>query len=75
MPRRPNLLNVKEHLKLEDEIITMLLEDSDSGKFQWKLPPIYDQALRELRFFGRAILRKHGEKKTRKDVYVERLPK
>lgn len=66
------LLNVKSHLEFEIWLINVITEDVEKKKLQ--LAPFYLDALKELRFFAQAILRKHSEKHTRKDIHVERKP-
>jgi hypothetical protein len=65
------LLNVRSHLEFEIEWLTeMLRRNAMHHKDGISLPPIDVQALNEMVFLARAILRKHAAKKTRKDVYV-----
>jgi hypothetical protein len=67
------LLNVRSHLEFEVEWLTEILRrHALQQKGGTSLCPIDVQALNELVFFARAILRKHEAKNTRKDVYVER---
>lgn len=66
MARKRNLLNVREHLENELIFLDILLE----GK-SIELPPALRMFATERHLFTRAILRKHAEKKTRKDIYVE----
>lgn len=65
---KKSLLNVKRHLELTSEICSNLIEDNK--KYNYNIGPIYLDALRDLDFFSRMILRKHNEKKTRKDIYI-----
>jgi hypothetical protein len=69
MPRKAKLLNVKKHLEFEIWLVDVILEDVKKGRLV--LAPFYTGALTEIRFFAKAILRKHQEKNTRKDIYVE----
>lgn len=66
------LLNVRSHLEYEVFALMGMLERNakhESGGIS--LPPIDVEVMNELVFFAKAILRKHTEKKTRKDIYVE----
>jgi hypothetical protein len=80
-------LNVRKHLEHIIWRIDWMLERHDSyhwsidwmlerhDKYEQRgiyLPPIDVKNLKEIRFFAKAILRKHKSKKTRKDIYVER---
>jgi len=69
MSRKPKMLNVRKHLEFEIWLIDEMETAIGKGKLQ--LAPFYLGALREVRFFAKAILRKHAAKGTRKDVYVE----
>jgi hypothetical protein len=70
---KPKMLNVRKHLEYEIWTIDWMLErNGKHGPSGLNLPPIDVKNLMEIRFFARAILRKHESKSTRKDVYVER---
>jgi hypothetical protein len=69
---KTKMLNVRKHLELEIEfLMDMLHRNSLHQHGGISLPPIDVQAMNELVFFAKAILRKHSAKNTRKDVYVE----
>lgn len=57
---KPKLLNVKKHLENIDYILTKVLCQ--------ELPPAHKEALREVLLINKNILRKHGERETRKDI-------
>lgn len=59
-----NLLNVRSHL----EHCQIIFE----GLQQYGWCPAIQDEVRKAKLFNEAILRKHKEKGTRKDIYVER---
>jgi hypothetical protein len=74
MPRK-SLLNVKQYLRYVEETCEDMLRRhamGDGARGGLFLPPIDAANLNEVRFFAKAILRRHAEKNTRKDVYVNR---
>lgn len=76
MPRKANLLHVRTHLEHVESTITAMLEDNEkhkSTKGVWGLhiPEIYEHDLRIIRLITRAILKKHKERNTRKDIYIQ----
>jgi hypothetical protein len=67
--RKP--LNVRTHLEFEIEWLTYMLRRNNQHVGGVSLPPIDVDALNQLIFFAKAILRKHASKNTRKDIRVE----
>jgi len=66
MGRPANRLHVRTYL----ENVVKMCEAITSSK-DVVLPPAYRQYVVEIKIYGKAILRKHSGKRTRKDVYVE----
>ena len=69
------LLNIKSHLEnISSSIEDMLRRDKEtkSGKFPngLRLVPIDEYNLKEILLINKAILRKHSEKQTRKDIRI-----
>jgi hypothetical protein len=71
MPRRVSLLHVRKTLEWIEDTTTSMIERDGKHQNGLRLAPIDQTNLRQIRLVVRAILRKHAEKKTRKDVYVE----
>lgn len=71
MPK-PHRLNVKRHLISVEEMCRVLLDDHGKHPGGVVLPPAYYSYVAEISLFTRAILRRHNEKHTRKDIYIER---
>ena len=67
MPRKPGLLNVREHLIHIQLVIDCYKEYGDCPAFQ--------EELQRADFFNRQILKKHNEKRAegnRKDIYIQK---
>lgn len=64
MPRKANLLNVKKHLENVQEIL--------DGLKKYGYCPLLQEECNIVSLLNRSILKKHNEKKTRKDLYVNR---
>jgi hypothetical protein len=69
MPKQPKLLNVKSYLEWSIGVIeAILIETKLNRPDGTRVAPLFHMELRKLNFIARAILRKHTEKKTRKDI-------
>jgi hypothetical protein len=73
--RRPmakrKLLNVKSLLEAVIETTEYMQKyNYKDGPTGLCMPPIYIEAMIQHKLIAKAILRKHEEKKTRKDVYI-----
>lgn len=70
--RKPKLLNVRKHIEWTEKFCEILREAHDKG--QASIPPAYLDALNELRFISKCILRKHATHNAqtgqRKDIRV-----
>lgn len=65
MPRKPDYLNVREHLAHIQEVIEFYRKYGDC--------PLFKDEIVRISLINKAILRKHDEKKAagnRKDIYV-----
>lgn len=76
MPAKPKLLNVREHLKAEVNLIDFMIREHHRSNnppgFQGTyIAPVVLEALQSQRFIALRILAKHESKKTRKDIYIE----
>ena len=72
MPKQPKLLNVKSYLKWSIDTIETILKETELNRPDGtRVAPLFHTELRKLNFIARAILRKHAEKKTRKDIRLE----
>jgi len=71
MPRRVSLLHVRKTLEWIEDTTTSMIERDGKHQNGLRLAPIDQTKMRQISLVVRAILRKHAEKKTRKDVYVE----
>ena len=69
MPKQPDMLNVREYIKYVTNYVEAL--QIDIQKYSYTLGPIYTDELPKIKLFGRAILRKHAAKTSRKDIHVE----
>jgi hypothetical protein len=73
MPRKPSLLHVRSALEWVERSITEILHDNGKDYVGGiNLPPAYETDLRQQRLIIRAILKKHKEKGTRKDLFLEK---
>lgn len=71
---RAKLLNVKKHLERVEATVQDMLKHNHEfpNNGGLRMPPAFVDELRSISFITRAILRKHAEKNTRKDVYLPR---
>ena len=70
--RKPNRLHVRTYIEDVIRLCETLQKDNLKHSGGVVLPPAYLSFVAEIKLYGRAILNKHGEKCTRKDVYIER---
>jgi hypothetical protein len=68
--RKVSILNVKRYLEFVQEWTNYIMSRDGKHENGTTLAPIDKDALREMEFFARAILRKHAMKKSRKDIRI-----
>lgn len=69
--RKPNNLHVRTYIEDVVRLCETLEEDNHKRPNGVVLPPAYLSFVVEIKLYGKAILRKHAAKQTRKDIYVE----
>ena len=71
MPAKRSILHVRSYIEHVNQMCEEMLLRDCKYEGGLRLAPIDVDHLRQLAFISRAILRKHAEKQTRKDIRVE----